>query len=169
MLEGDPTTTSQTRGIIGGSSEETFLPADLDGIIPPPAGDPNHFVAFPSGTPLIYKIWAVPRGLHHPSELDLCRRSERRSSVIYFPLFDNSRLPGGNWMGGEAIIRLQAGPTWTGQPSDYWAPTNWLSLDNSDTDLGRVSATVDRCTWRYAFAACARARQRSQCVPLKSE
>src|SRR5437762_12646024 len=23
---------------------------------------------------------------------------------------------GGNWMGGEAIIRLQAGPTWTGNP-----------------------------------------------------
>ena len=29
-----------------------------------------------------------------------------------------------------------------GQPTDYWAPTNWLSLDNTDTDLGGVSATV---------------------------
>jgi hypothetical protein len=58
MLVGDPTATSQTRGIIGGSSEETFLPADLDGMIPPPAGDPNHFLAFPRG-PLIYKIWAT--------------------------------------------------------------------------------------------------------------
>jgi hypothetical protein len=58
MLVGDPAATSQTRGIIGGSSEETFLPADLDGMIPPPAGDPNHFVAFPQGIPLIYKIWA---------------------------------------------------------------------------------------------------------------
>jgi hypothetical protein len=59
-----------------------------------------------------------------------------------FVVTGNTFNTGGNWMGGEAIIRLQAGPTWTGQPTDYWAPTNWLSLDNSDTDLGGVSATV---------------------------
>ena len=46
------------------------------------------------------------------------------------------------WAGGEAIIRLQAGPFWSGQPTDYWAPTNWLSLDNTDTDLGGVSAML---------------------------
>src|SRR6478752_2038898 len=59
-----------------------------------------------------------------------------------FAITGNTFNTAGNWMGGEAIIRLQAGPTWTGQPTDYWAPTNWLSLDNSDTDLGGVSATV---------------------------
>jgi hypothetical protein len=59
-----------------------------------------------------------------------------------FVVTGNTFNTAGNWMGGEAIIRLQAGPTWTGQPTDYWAPTNWFSLDNSDTDLGGVSATV---------------------------
>ena len=59
-----------------------------------------------------------------------------------FVVTGNTFNTGGNWMGGEAIIRLQTGPTWTGQPTDYWAPTNWLSLDNSDTDVGGVSATV---------------------------
>jgi hypothetical protein len=59
-----------------------------------------------------------------------------------FVVTGNTFNTGGNWMGGEAIIRLQAGPTWTGQPTDYWAPTNWLSLDGSDTDLGGVSATL---------------------------
>jgi outer membrane protein assembly factor BamB len=54
----------------------------------------------------------------------------------------NTFNTGGNWMGGEAVIRLQAGPTWTGQPTDYWAPVNWLALDQGDTDLGGVSATV---------------------------
>src|SRR5213593_2023107 len=59
-----------------------------------------------------------------------------------FVVTGNTFNTGGNWMGGEAIIRLQSGPTWTGMPTDYWAPTNWFSLDNSDTDLGGVSATV---------------------------
>jgi hypothetical protein len=59
-----------------------------------------------------------------------------------FVVTGNTFNTGGNWMGGEAIIRLQSGPIWTGQPTDYWAPTNWLSLDNSDTDVGGVSATV---------------------------
>src|SRR6478672_10875909 len=59
-----------------------------------------------------------------------------------FVVTGNTFNTGGNWMGGEAIIRLQSGPVFTGQPTDYWAPTNWLSLDNTDTDLGGVSATV---------------------------
>src|SRR5213592_4902398 len=59
-----------------------------------------------------------------------------------FVVTGNTFNTGGNWMGGEAIIRLQAGPVWSGQPTDYWAPTNWFSLDNTDTDLGGVSATV---------------------------
>ena len=61
-----------------------------------------------------------------------------------FVVTGNTFNTGGNWMGGEAIIRLQAGPVFNGPPSteNYWAPTNWLALDNSDTDLGGVSATV---------------------------
>src|SRR5213595_3379444 len=59
-----------------------------------------------------------------------------------FVVTGNTFHTDGNWMGGEAIIRLQAGPTWTGNSTDYWVPTNWLSLDNTDTDLGGVSATL---------------------------
>src|SRR5262245_20199629 len=55
-----------------------------------------------------------------------------------FVVTGNTFNTGGNWMGGEAIIRFQSGPVF----SDFWAPTNWLSLDQSDTDLGGVSATV---------------------------
>jgi hypothetical protein len=40
------------------------------------------------------------------------------------------------WSGGEAIIRFQPGPVFSGLTNDYWAPTNWITLDNSDTDIG---------------------------------
>jgi hypothetical protein len=59
-----------------------------------------------------------------------------------FVITGNTFNTGGNWMGGEAIIRLQAGPAFTGQPTDFWAPIDWFSLDNSDTDLGGVSAML---------------------------
>jgi outer membrane protein assembly factor BamB len=41
-----------------------------------------------------------------------------------------------NWDGGEAVIRFQPGPIFSGSPVDYWAPTNWQSLDQIDSDLG---------------------------------
>jgi PQQ enzyme repeat len=59
-----------------------------------------------------------------------------------FVITGNTFSTGGVWMGGEAIIRLQAGPFWSGMPTDYWAPTNWLNLDNGDVDLGGVSAML---------------------------
>ncbi len=56
MLAGSPATFITT-GVTGGSSEETYLPADLDGNTPPPAGAPNSFVEWPSGSPLRYKVF----------------------------------------------------------------------------------------------------------------
>ena len=41
-----------------------------------------------------------------------------------------------NWEGGEAVIRFQPGPIFSGSPADYWVPENWLDLDSSDSDLG---------------------------------
>ena len=43
---------------------------------------------------------------------------------------------GGNWMGGEAVIRFQPGPIFSGSTADYFVPTNWFQLDNADLDLG---------------------------------
>jgi len=40
------------------------------------------------------------------------------------------------WGGGEAIIRLGEGPTFSGSPADYFAPTDWPTLDEADQDLG---------------------------------
>jgi PQQ enzyme repeat len=49
---------------------------------------------------------------------------------------------GQQWSGGEAIVRLQAGPVFTGNPTDFWAPINWQALDQGDTDLGGCSAIL---------------------------
>ena len=46
------------------------------------------------------------------------------------------------WSGGEAIIRFQPGPIFTGLTNDYWAPTNWMQLDNGDVDLGGSGALL---------------------------
>jgi outer membrane protein assembly factor BamB len=59
-----------------------------------------------------------------------------------FVITGNTLNTGGNWGGGEAIIRLRPGPVFSGNPTDYWAPTNWLSLDNSDADLGGCGAVL---------------------------
>ena len=59
-----------------------------------------------------------------------------------FVVTGNTFSTGGIWSGGEAIIRLQAGPIFSGNPTDYWAPTNWLSLDNTDIDLGGCGAVL---------------------------
>jgi PQQ enzyme repeat len=48
----------------------------------------------------------------------------------------NTFNTGGVWGGGEAVIRFQPGPIFADSPADFWAPLNWLVLDNQDKDVG---------------------------------
>ena len=48
----------------------------------------------------------------------------------------NTFNTGGTWSGGEAVIRFQPGPIFSGNTTDYWAPENWHDLDSGDQDLG---------------------------------
>jgi hypothetical protein len=41
-----------------------------------------------------------------------------------------------DWGGGEAIIRLDEGPSFSGLPVDYFTPLSWPILDVADQDLG---------------------------------
>ncbi len=40
------------------------------------------------------------------------------------------------WGGGDAVIRVAKGPTFSNASDDYYAPSNWVSLDNTDEDMG---------------------------------
>jgi hypothetical protein len=44
------------------------------------------------------------------------------------------------WMDGEAIIRLRLGLAHSTNKRDYFTPSNWQSLDDSDEDLGGTEA-----------------------------
>ena len=41
-----------------------------------------------------------------------------------------------SWMGGEAILRLGPGAAFTGDPADFFSPSNWRQLDDQDADVG---------------------------------
>ncbi|MEO6573541.1 MAG: hypothetical protein ABIP89_06865, partial [Polyangiaceae bacterium] len=41
----------------------------------------------------------------------------------------------GTWGGQEAVLRLQAGPTFTNTAADYFAPSNWKDMDSQDKDM----------------------------------
>ena len=44
------------------------------------------------------------------------------------------------WMDGEAIIRLRLGLAHSTNKRDYFTPSNWQSLDDTDEDLGGTEA-----------------------------
>jgi outer membrane protein assembly factor BamB len=46
----------------------------------------------------------------------------------------------GTWKDGEAIIRLHPGLAHSDDTHDYFTPSNWKDLDNSDQDLGGTEA-----------------------------
>lgn len=41
-----------------------------------------------------------------------------------------------SWSDGEAVLRFRPGPSFAGTSADSFAPTDWRTLDQHDTDLG---------------------------------
>ncbi|HEY1735417.1 MAG TPA: hypothetical protein VGG12_02105 [Methylovirgula sp.] len=51
-----------------------------------------------------------------------------------------------DWSDGEAVIRLSGDLQPSANVSDYFTPTNWLDLDNQDSDLGSIAPIMVHAT-----------------------
>jgi hypothetical protein len=105
------------------------------------AGDCGSYhgwvVAVPFGSPQGAQAWATPAaggGIWGPGGL-----SSDGQSI--FAATGNT-FGASQWGGGEAMIRLQAGALFSGQPADFFAPSNWVDLDNQDLDEGGSGALL---------------------------
>jgi hypothetical protein len=96
-------------------------------------------VGFPVASPQKPTWWhttAVHGGIWGPGALPT-------DGTYIYPITGNTSGTNGTWGGGEAVIRLAAGPTFSGNTADYYAPTNWYTeLDAFDVDLGGASEVL---------------------------
>jgi hypothetical protein len=95
-------------------------------------------IGFPVATPQTPTWWhttAAKGGIWGPGALPT-------DGTSLFPITGNTSGTHGTWGGGEAVIRLGLGPTFSSKTADYYAPTNWETLDNGDTDLGGASEVL---------------------------
>jgi hypothetical protein len=88
-----------------------------------PLSGPQH--------PTAWKTTAAKGGIWAPGSLPT-------DGTAVFPVTGNT-LGNITWGGGEAVIRLTAGPAFSNATKDYYAPTGWAALDIGDTDLGGAS------------------------------
>jgi len=89
-----------------------------------PINNPSGMMAWAAGSPTVRGggIWGVG--------------GVASDGTNPFVTTGNTFNTGGVWSGGEAVIRFQPGPIYTGSPSDYWAPVDWLNDDQQGRDLG---------------------------------
>jgi hypothetical protein len=95
-------------------------------------------IGFPVASPQTPTWWhtkAAKGGVWGPGALPT-------DGTSVFPVTGNTSGTNGTWGGGEAVIRLTAGPVFSGNTADYYAPSNWEALDNGDVDLGGASEVL---------------------------
>jgi hypothetical protein len=99
------------------------------------AGDCSDYRGWVIGVPLANpagaKAWATGTrggGIWAPSGL-------ASDGATIFAATGNT-FRAGAWAGGEAVLRFQPGPVFSGQPADFFVPSNWRALDAADMDLG---------------------------------
>jgi hypothetical protein len=100
-----------------------------------------------------YHGWVVGVPISNPSTVTAWATSAPRGGGIWghggvasssnmFVITGNTFETGGQWGGGEAVIRLRPGPVFSGNSTDYWAPTTG---SHSTTKI-KIWAVVGRCS-----------------------
>jgi hypothetical protein len=92
-------------------------------------------IGFPASNPQNPTAWhtmAPQGGIWGPGSLPT-------DGTSLFPVTGNTARGTTTWGGGEAVIRLGAGPTFSGATADYYAPMAWQTMDTDDADLGGAS------------------------------
>lgn len=88
-------------------------------------------VGIPVDSPQLGKYWATPA-----KEGGIWSTGGTASDGVSIFAATGNTDGASSWAGGEAILRLKAGPTFSSQPVDFFAPTDWKQLDDGDVDLG---------------------------------
>ncbi len=99
-----------------------------------------------------YHGWVVAVPVDKPSALTAFESTSVRAGdwtpggvssdgTSVFTVFGNGG--GTTWGQSEAAFRLGAGAAFSGKAPDYWAPPNWQSLDQSDTDIAGPAMPLD--------------------------
>ena len=94
-----------------------------------------------------YRGWVVGLPLDNPSAAQAFATSARGGGIwapgglasdgsSVYAATGNTFGTGGSWGHGEGILRFQPGPAFSASARDYFAPSNWLALDNGDVDVG---------------------------------
>jgi len=59
------------------------------------------------------------------------------------------------WQDGNGVFKFQAGPVFTNESADYFAPAAWKEYDNNDVDLcGSEPIVVDLPGWWFFATPC---------------
>jgi hypothetical protein len=118
--------------------------------------DPYHgwVVGFPVANPTQVTAWSTPlqvgadalsgSGIWGPSGI----ASDGVS--LFVATGNNHGSYASSWDGGwgaatgdgDAVLRLDPGPTFTFGPANYFAPSNFVSLDSADYDLGSIGPVL---------------------------
>ena len=137
---------SSTGAFDSGAQNQRGALQFLNGVVYVPYGGYNGdggnyygaVIGFPVANPQKPTWWhttALKGGVWGPGALPT-------DGTYLFPVTGNTSGANNVWGGGEAVLRLTAGPAFSGKSADYFAPTNWQDLDNNDLDLGGASEII---------------------------